>query len=656
MRKLVSFLTAFSIILCCWGCSKPQLPQVTTEPSTEPVTEAAEPGMERYDLSRIDLAGIGEMLIARGQEALCKLQLDGLCTPVVLELEGTQLRSITAYGITAQVDPAAEEFAAIYGNLSPAIYDHNGLVFLNIWHGDIGYSCVMCPDGTYMETFPDEEYSVMIYVNSDDRMVQSQFARKFAGIDQWETGPIEMATGRDDFYYSIDAATWTQGKYSVTAMESYTISDCFELDEIFYNAKADGLYPAFDTLDELLASNAGGRGPDSTRETVSYFDEVRAVYDYDGRHNLITETFYTMFDQEFFVKEHSYDDRDLEVAGSWFFQGQEAYRYTHTYDSKDRLTETVWYTGQQEVERLQYTYGSSGGYTETFSQKGEKKYTYTFNEDGELTAHSVYQDGKEVATKDVKKLVKAQLLTDIWFPFIDNGTLHFGQRYNGTVPVEAPREAEAVTASDGSYKLVYENADEEDGQLLHHEYHYNAKDRLIKAIHRTEDGEYLRDEYQYNSKGLRTEQTTYLDGEKDMVSKFEYNAAGQLVRLERTHIFKNESPDAESSGEEAPEYLYAVREETYRYNKKGQLVETVTYAEGQQTDQRTFAYDENGYVLPATDTYEYVYNHEGVLQEIWLIYEDWSSGAAQLRSRTVYVTAENAHQLQRILHDQLSWL
>ena len=61
-------------------------------------------------------------------------------------------------------------------------------------------------------------------------------------------------------------------------------------------------------------------------------------------------------------------------------------------------------------------------------------------------------------------------------------------------------------------------------------------------------------------------------------------------------------------------------------------------------------------MLPSRDTYQYVYNEEGILEGIWMIYDDHAAGMALLRSHTVYVTPENACQLQEIMRTALTWL
>lgn len=662
MKKVTALLLAAVLLFSLVACGN----NGTEEPSgTEPTSATTVPvddGIEHFDLNEIDLDGIGEQLAQRDENTLSRIRLDGLCTPVELELRGTDLVSISAYGITVFVDPDAADYASIYGNLWPVIYDHNGLVFLNIWHDEIGYSCVMFPDNSYIENYPGEEFSVMIYVTEEGRMVQYQFTRRFQGIEQWDTGPIDMAISRDDVYYMIDDAHWSQDEYHVIAAETYTISDCFDLDEIFEAAKANGLYPEFETLEALFAYNeqrfqedtGSSDGPDSVLEEVRYFDELRAAYEYDSNGNLLTEAFYThQYDSIYFTKAHTYDEQNREIAGTWIFDEEEAYRYSNTYDSKGRLTETVWYQNDEEVERFTYTYDKTGGYTETFSQAGEKKYTYTFNKSGELTAHTVYHGGKAVKTKDISGLVKTQLLTDIWFPFIDNDTVHSQYRYNGTVPTQAPVNARKTTAADGSYLLILEGVDEEDGSLYRHEYGYDANDRLMQKTHIWDGVEHLRDEYQYDQKGRCILQVTYFGGEKDMTTERQYNSAGQLIKLERTHVTPETYYTYDEDGDK--EVTYTVRTETYRYNDEGLLAETVVYEDGKETDRTAYDYDSNGYVLPRLDSYQYVYDAEGILEQVWLIYEDYSAGAALLRSRTVYVTPENANQIQEILRTELSW-
>lgn len=660
MKKVLMLLLIAVMLLSLVACKNDEVPPTTTLPTTEALKEE----MEHFDLNEIDLESIGELLVERQQDGYCKIQLDGLCTPVILELEGTDVVTVSAYGTTVCVAEEAQDYSSIYGNLWPVIYDYDELIVLNIWHDEIGYTCVIFPDNSYLETFPDEEFSVMVYEEEGGKLVQYQFAMKFLGIDQWDTGPIDQATKRDDFYYSIDDAQWDGEAFHVISRDSYTISDCYELDEIFDAAKENGLYPAFDTLDELLAYNATEKGnneqsqtPDSTREEVRFFDELRAVYEYDSNRNLLTEDYYTdVTDSLYFTKNHTYDEQNREIAGSWIFNGEEAYCYTNVYDEKDRLTETVWYQNDQEVERFVYAY-QKNGHTETFYQNGEKQYVYTFDSKGQLTAHSIFKDNEEIKTTDVKSLVKTELLTDIWLPFMDNGTIHSPYRYIGTVPTPAPADALKTTEADGSYVLVAEGVDTEFDEAYRHEYHYSADDQLLLTIHIWDGVESSRIEYQYDNNGQRILENSYLEGEKDVTTRRQYNSDGLLISLEREYAdgYHDYILTEENGEEVTKEYTYTNRKETYCYNDRGLLAETVVYGDGQEFNRITYKYDNNGYVLPSMDTYEYVYNAKGILKGIWLVGKESAPGMVQLRSRTVYVTPENANQLQEIMRNELSW-
>lgn len=664
MKKIMALVLSLVILLSMAACKENE-PEITTAPTTTTVTEPAEE-MEHYDLTKIDLDGIGELFSKKETEALSKIQLDGLCTPVVLELEGTNLVSISAYGSTVFPDPDCE-YTGIYGNLYPDLYDHEGMIFLNVWHDDTGYSCVIFPDGTYKEAYPDGEYSTMIYLDEENRMCQSKFALKFVGLEQWDTAPIDMAVSREDFYYSIDDASWTKEEgYTTTARESYTISDWFKLDEIFDTAKNQGLYPEFETVDELLAYNAQrfedaqkedpDNGADSVEEKVGYFDQYFASYLYDDQHNLVTETFYDCFEEIYFTKTHTYDDLNQETGGSWYFGDQEVYRYTHTYNKSGLITETVWYQADQEVERFSYTHMGDGSYTKTFSQNGQKKYTYTFDATGTLTGHSIYQDGQEIKTQDVTTLVQTQQLTDLWLPPRDTAPQHNSQYYNGTIPAEDPAKWNVTPAHGGGRILTQSSVDEEDGLLYTVEHHYDTKDRLVKVIHKQENRETSQEEYEYVG-DICIRQVGYDHGVKVYTCENEYNIDGQLICAKTSYVNPQsyEMYTDENGVTVEKEVTYTSRTETYRYNDQGLLVETVVYEDEEESDRITYDYDVNGNILPRLDTYQYVYNVEGKPEGIWLIYEDHAVGMALLRSHTVYVTADNARQLRDIMRTELSW-
>lgn len=656
MKKLLAFLLALAMTAGLFGCGQkvPEEPLPSADATTGPVSD----GTEEFDLNETDLSTIGELLSDRELGTPYRITLKGLCTPVVLELDGIDLVSISAFEQTVPVSPEAEGYASIYGNLSPCIYDHDGIIYLNIWQGDIGYTCVLFPDGTYLEQYPDEELSLMTYVDEQGQPVQSQFAVKFNTIEQWDGAILENAASRDDFYYCIDAVEWTEEGSTVTAGEYYTISDQFDLDEIFTRLKGEGYFEEFDTLDELLAHEAAPEQqphPDDTvRQEDRCIDTLIQAQEYDSRNNLITETFYEDGEEPFFIKTHQYDDKDREISGAWSCRGEEVYRYVHTYSDRGQLTETVWYTGNQEVERYTYTYRANSAYSKTFWQNGEKKYTYDFDAQGNLCGHRVYRNGQTVETQNPEALVKTQLLTDLWLPVLDNYPVSSHYYYDGTIPTEDSGAWEVTTHADGSRVLVQGETDEEDGLYYEVARSYNADGLLQQVSYRLEGTEYSREEYEYNANGACTRVVGYQDGEPEYTTENQYNSDGLLIRSD-TNYANQQSYYTYDHDDNGQEVTYTTHSETYRYNDQGLLVETVVYEDSREVERTAWEYDRYGNVLPRLDSYEYHYDPEGILTQIELTLEDRCAGIAQLRSRTVYVTRENARQLQQIMRQELSW-
>ena len=179
----------------------------------------------------------------------------------------------------------------------------------------------------------------------------------------------------------------------------------------------------------------------------------------------------------------------------------------------------------------------------------------------------------------------------------------------------------------------------------------------MTATYLRQSFEYRREEYQYGQDGS-VQQTVYTNGDEecDFIITHQYNSNGLPVRTE-TVLFNRSDPDDHPGlsivvSSEIPERITTV--ETYRYNDRGLLVETITFRDNTEIHRTTYDYDEKGYPLPRHDLpYEYTYNAEGTLEQVWLLQGEYADGAAQLRSRTVYVTPENAHLLQEIMRTAL---
>ena len=68
---------------------------------------------------------------------------------------------------------------------------------------------------------------------------------------------LEACTARDEVLYETGSAEIADGELVLTAEETVVFSDVFDPDALFAEAKAAGEFEGYDSLDALLAANAG---------------------------------------------------------------------------------------------------------------------------------------------------------------------------------------------------------------------------------------------------------------------------------------------------------------------------------------------------------------------------------------------------------------
>ncbi len=184
-----------------------------------------------------------------------EITIEGLITPVTFYLDGNVLVGWGVYGYYFDVDQQALPYTQLSGNVTTDLYQYEESLVLNIWHYDAGYTLIMSPDGGWIH-YPFEGRSLMVYRNDSGEMVCSQVATKFNGaVHQWDTAPLDLATSRDDFFYAEGTVVIDGNHVDYDLGEEVTISDVYDLDAMFANAKSRGYYPEFDTLDQLLEQN-----------------------------------------------------------------------------------------------------------------------------------------------------------------------------------------------------------------------------------------------------------------------------------------------------------------------------------------------------------------------------------------------------------------
>ena len=181
------------------------------------------------------------------------VNVNGLSTPVKLVMQGdSELVSIIAYGYTVET---GSEGIYLYGNINTKLYQYGDAVILSRDYYDVGNTWILTPDGC-ISVYPENGTSVTLDVDENGELRYTRLAEKFnADVQQVYTAPIYLATSRDDFYREEGIAAIQNGQLVLYPEKTYTISDCFDLDEIFEYANENGEYTEYDSVDELLEAN-----------------------------------------------------------------------------------------------------------------------------------------------------------------------------------------------------------------------------------------------------------------------------------------------------------------------------------------------------------------------------------------------------------------
>lgn len=676
MKRIISLLLALGLLLTACGggeaedTSVPsfQAPETTeapttapTEPVTAPTTEPAPVGQKlilegvAYDC----MDDLMEALHAEGrlEQEYHSITIEGLQTPVTFHLRYETLVGYTVYDYTFDVEWEAQEYTGLYGNLSADLYDYQDAVILNVWHDDIGYTLIMMPDGGWVH-YPTEGRSLMVYVDQEGELVCSKMSTKFnSSIHQWDTAPIDLAGSRDDFYYATGKCTIEGQDVRPVLVEEYTISDVFDLDAIFAQAKADGFYPEYDTVDQLLERNwADQHQPDDGQEKdtdlwyhdtywedgglkgrIAYYGYDSKVYadSYDEQGRLTHRVHYD-HGMEGHSFHYTYDDRGLVTEITCREYDREIFRYVMAYDDQGRLVQRDRFRGGGHFGMQRFEYDADGGSSETWFQNGGKKYTYYFDSEGTLYRHVTYQDDIAIETEDVGSLVKAQLLLEGRLPMIDNSTVLYSYRYDGCDLIYSTftcGDHEETTYAGSFYKPQTSICwpEYEDG-TVDSVWSYDEAGRMTQRVYTSNGTQVGKEEYTYQ-------------GDTQVIRR--YDDQGELIyEFHRTYEdgFLTEHVSYTEEG---------VYREVYRRSDDGKTVEITTYRDGQQESQYTRTYDEAGRLMYQGGDTGFLHNYDdGMLQSVIM----GGGGIAFFDYREVYVTEAQARELTDIMNEVLEWI
>jgi hypothetical protein len=176
------------------------------------------------------------------------IRLEGLSTPVILEMDGQVVLSVSAYDQTkiVNIGPYQTYIPASFSCTDNAIIVNESLDYC-------GSTWILTAGGCY-EFHPEGSFSTQVYVSKDGTMQYIRYWGEYVTTFN-QTSPLMVCTSRDQFLYETGRAEIVDGEVVLTVEETVVLLDLYDPDAMFAEAKAYGMFTEYETLDELFEAN-----------------------------------------------------------------------------------------------------------------------------------------------------------------------------------------------------------------------------------------------------------------------------------------------------------------------------------------------------------------------------------------------------------------
>lgn len=182
--------------------------------------------------------------------------LKGLHTSVVVNMDGTDVLSIGAYDQTVELGTAglANEY---HDGFSPVYYigSTQDAVVIRVSRGESSDDSILITKDQYYTFEQETDCHTNFYVREDGTLEYCRTWNDPAVLEQMGFYVLECCTGRDALLYETGCAEITDEQLVLTAEETVVFSDVFDLEALFSEAKAAGIFEEYDSVDALLAAN-----------------------------------------------------------------------------------------------------------------------------------------------------------------------------------------------------------------------------------------------------------------------------------------------------------------------------------------------------------------------------------------------------------------
>ena len=186
--------------------------------------------------------------------------LKGLHTPVVVNMDGTDVLSIGAYDQTVELGMAG--LADDYNDgFSPVYYIRStqDAVVIRVSVGEYPDDSILITKERCYTFQPENDHSTTVFVREDGTL---GYCRSWCDFEmlymQCDYQSLSFITSRDELLYETGYVEIVDGDVVLTAEKTVVLSDeadQYDLDAMFTEGKAAGAFEEYDSLDELLAAN-----------------------------------------------------------------------------------------------------------------------------------------------------------------------------------------------------------------------------------------------------------------------------------------------------------------------------------------------------------------------------------------------------------------
>ena len=189
------------------------------------------------------------------------LHLGGLHTPVVMNMDGTSVLSISAFDQTVDLgtDGMADDYHDGYSPVQSIRSTYDAVV-IHVSFGEMGDGSILITKNQIFKYPKEFDSSIFLWVKDDGTLGYRQtWIDTKIEIEGWYM--LYYPTSRDMVMYQEGTAEIVEGELALTSEKTVLLSDYFDLDAMFAEAKAEGWFEEYETLDELFEANRGEKEP-----------------------------------------------------------------------------------------------------------------------------------------------------------------------------------------------------------------------------------------------------------------------------------------------------------------------------------------------------------------------------------------------------------